>query len=112
MMRGPNSGLCRRRGAYNPASEPGGAHEDAGRPSHDAMAHTHAAWTTAPDPRALATCLEQAAARRLNDGDRQALRAALARATRVGPAGDLIVADGRPVGRVLPHGSVVLYRPD
>src|SRR5262245_5222848 len=67
------------------------------------------AW---PDPRALSPCLEAPAARRLDPRDREGLRAALMRATRTaGPDDDLIVADGHPVGRVLPHGSVVLYRP-
>jgi hypothetical protein len=57
--------------------------------------------------------LEEPAARRLDGGERQALRAVLERAARAtSPAGDLIVADGQAVGRVLPHGSVALYRPD
>lgn len=68
------------------------------------------AW---PDPRALAFCLDEPAAQRLDAGDRQALRAMLVRATRTtAPAGDLIVADGRAVGRILTHGSAALYRPD
>lgn len=65
------------------------------------------------EPRALAAGLDQIAPHRLDPGDRQALRDALARATRVAsPTGDVIVADGRPIGRVLPHGSAALYRPD
>jgi hypothetical protein len=65
------------------------------------------------DPRALTSSLDAPAARRLDGGDRQVLRAALERAARAtSPAGDLIVADGEPVGRILPHGSVALYRPD
>ncbi len=77
------------------------------------MAHAHSAPTAWPDPRALGSFLDQPAARRLDGDDRQALRAVLARATRtVARTDDLIVADGRAVGRVLPHGSVALYRPD
>jgi hypothetical protein len=65
------------------------------------------------DPRALTSSLDEAAARRLEGGDRQALRGALDRATRTtSPGGDLILADGQAIGRVLPHGSVALYRPD
>ena len=67
---------------------------------------TPTAW---PDPRALGACLDEPIARRLGDGGRQALRLALARATR---SDDLIVADSVPVGRVLGHGSVALYRSD
>jgi hypothetical protein len=69
--------------------------------------------TASLDLRALASCLVKPAGQRLDGSDREALRAALARATRrVSPGGDLIVADGRAVGRVLPHGSVALFRPD
>jgi hypothetical protein len=64
------------------------------------------------DPRALTSCLESPLVPRLGEGDRHALRAALERAARAAPAGDLITADGRAFGRVLPHGSVALYRPD
>src|SRR5262249_26456483 len=49
-------------------------------------------------------------ARRLDSGDHQALRAALGDTTRVS-GGDLIVALGQPLGRILTHGSVALYRP-
>jgi hypothetical protein len=73
------------------------------------MAHDHSASTAWPDPRALATSLDAREAERLSGDDRQALRASLARAAR---SGDLIVADGLQVGRVLPWGSVALYRPD
>jgi hypothetical protein len=75
------------------------------------MEPAHSTPTASPHPRALAGCLDQVIAQRLDHGDRQALRAALGRATRGGPAGDLIVADGRALGRVLGHGSVALYRP-
>jgi hypothetical protein len=61
------------------------------------------------DPRTLTSCLDEPLTRRLAEGDRDRLRAALGRATR---AGDLIAADGRALGRILPHGSVALYRPD
>jgi hypothetical protein len=68
------------------------------------------AW---PDARALAPCLDEPAARRLDVDDQQALRTALGRASRTaGRLGVLIVADGRAMGRVLAHGSVALYRPD
>jgi hypothetical protein len=62
--------------------------------------------------RPLARCLEDPLAARLAEADRRALRAALARAGG-GPwtPGAAIVAAGTEVGRVLPHGSVVLYRP-
>jgi hypothetical protein len=77
------------------------------------MAHPHTAPTAWPDPRALEPCLDGPAAQHLDDDDRRTLRARLARATQTaGPAGALIVADGLAVGRVLPHGSVALYRPD
>jgi hypothetical protein len=77
------------------------------------MAFPRAAPIASPDPRALVSCLDAPAARRLDGGDRQALRAILVRATRAAPpADDLIVADGRAVGRVLAHGSAALYRPD
>jgi hypothetical protein len=77
------------------------------------MPHAHSARTAWPDPRALGSCLGDPAAGRLDSDDRRTLIATLARATRTAtPADDLIVADGRPVGRVLPHGSVALYRPD
>ena len=52
------------------------------------------------------------ATERFDGDDRHALRATLARATRWRSGTDLIVADGLPVGRVLPWGSVALYRPD
>lgn len=75
------------------------------------MAHPRS--TASLDPRALVSCLDKPASRRLDGSDREALRAALARATpTVSPGGDLFVADGQPVGRVLPHGSVALFRPD
>src|SRR4029453_5225943 len=75
------------------------------------MAHPRS--TASLDPRALLSCLDKPASRRLDGSDREALRAALARATpTVSPGGDLFVADGQPVGRVLPHGSVALFRPD
>jgi hypothetical protein len=75
------------------------------------MAHPRS--TASLDPRALVSCLDKPASRRLDGSDREALRAALARATpTVSPDGDLIVTDGQPVGRVLPHGSVALFRPD
>ena len=77
------------------------------------MADPRSAAIAWPDPRALASCLDEPAARRLDGGDRRALRAILVRATRTtSPAGELIVADGRAVGRILTHGSVALYRPD
>ena len=65
------------------------------------------------EPWALAACLDQPTARLLDARDRRALAAALARARRVAsPAGDVIAAEGHPIGRILPHGSVVLYRPE
>jgi hypothetical protein len=73
------------------------------------MAPLHSIPTAWPDPRALGPCLDELIARRLGEGSGQALRVALARATRTD---DLIVADGLAVGRVLGHGSVALYRPD
>lgn len=73
------------------------------------MAPLHSIPTEWPDPRALESCLDEPLGRRLDDGSGQALRITLARATRTD---DLIVADGLPVGRVLGHGSVALYRPD
>src|SRR5262245_44447669 len=73
------------------------------------MTHDPSASTVWPDPRALVPSLEAGAAGRLSGDDRQALRCALARATR---SYDTIVADGLPVGRVLAWGSVALYRPD
>ncbi len=66
------------------------------------------------DPRPLTSCLDDPLAQRLDQGDRHALRAALAgtpAAAAVSP-GDLIGADGQAVGRVLPYGSLALYRPD
>jgi hypothetical protein len=69
----------------------------------------HPALTAWLDPRALGSCLEAPLARRLDDGGRHALRTALGRATW---RDDLIVTDGLPVGRVLGHGSLALYRPD
>ena len=53
--------------------------------------------------------LDAGAAEHFHGDDRHALRATLARAMR---SDDMIVADGLPVGRVLPWGSVALYRPD
>ena len=73
------------------------------------MAPLNPALTAWLDPRALGSCLEAPLARRLDEGGRHALRTALGRATR---RDDLIVTDGLPVGRVLGHGSVALYRPD
>ena len=64
------------------------------------------------DLRALVACLEEPAARRLDEGDRAALSAALERATGVAAPGAVIAADGQAIGRVLPYGSVALYRPD
>ena len=61
-------------------------------------------------PRALGACLDEPVARRLGDGGRQALR--VDPRPRDADGDDLIVADGLPVGRVLGHGSVALYRPD
>ncbi|HEX2499846.1 MAG TPA: hypothetical protein VHO73_00215 [Methylomirabilota bacterium] len=66
-----------------------------------------------PDPRALISCLDQPAVRYLSGSDRETLRAMLPRATRATTsAGDLLVADGRAVARVLTYGSTALYRPD
>jgi hypothetical protein len=80
---------------------------------HKVMAYPRSIPIAWPDPRALASRLDEPAAGRLDGGDRQALRTVLARATWTpAPAGDLIVADGRSVGRILPHGSAALYRPD
>jgi hypothetical protein len=77
------------------------------------MADPQTAPTAWPDPRALGPCLDAPAAQRLDGDDRRTLRAHLARAMRAaGPAGDLILADGLAVGRVLPYGSTALYRPD
>jgi hypothetical protein len=73
------------------------------------MAQDHSASTAWLDPRALMPSLDAGATERLHRDDRRALRATLARATR---SDDLIVADRLPVGRVLPWGSVALYRPD
>ena len=73
------------------------------------MAHAHSSPTAWPDPRALVTSLDAGAAERLRGDDRRALRASLARAAR---SGDLIVADRLLIGRVLPWGSVALFRPD
>src|SRR5262245_50634739 len=75
------------------------------------MARPHPGPTALPSPPALAICLDQVIAQRLALADQEALRATLERAARGGPADDLIVVDGRAVGRVLTHGSVVLYRP-
>src|SRR5512145_2650356 len=70
----------------------------------------HAAPFIVPlDPRILTPCLDGTLGRRLGQDDRQALRAALPRATQ---AGHLLAADGQALGRILPHGSVALYRPD
>jgi hypothetical protein len=77
------------------------------------MAVSHSASIGRPDPRALVSCLDQPAAGRLSGRDRETLRATLQRAMRVTTsAGDLVVADGQAVGRVLTHGSAALYRPD
>ena len=92
--------LRRRLGAYNPASNA------ADSPT---MTHDHSASTAWPDPRALVPSLDAGAADHFHGDDRHALRATLARAMR---SDDMIVADGLPVGRVLPWGSVALYRPD
>ena len=79
----------------------------------DTMRHPGSVSIRWSDARALASSLDDPAARWLDGDDRHAFRAILGRATRTpSPAGDLIVADGRPVGRILPHGSVALYRPD
>ena len=61
----------------------------------------------------LLAALADAPAERLAEADRRALQAALRRAALVpSPAGTLIHADGQPLGRLLPHGSAALYRPD
>jgi hypothetical protein len=73
------------------------------------MTHDPSASTAGPDPRALVRSLEAGTAGRLSGDDRHALRKALARTTR---SDDTIVSDGLPIGRVLPWGSVALYRPD
>src|SRR5262245_31314960 len=66
-----------------------------------------------PDPRALGSCLDAPLARRLDGEDARALRAALPRATRaVMGTENLLVVDAVPLGRVLRHGTVALYRPD
>jgi hypothetical protein len=64
------------------------------------------------DPRRLTSCLDDPLAQRLDQGDRHALRAALTGAPAAVSPGALIGADDQAVGRVLPHGSVALYRPD
>ncbi len=64
------------------------------------------------DPRPLTSCLDDPLARQLDPGDRHALRAALAGAGAAPSPGDLLAADGHAAGRVLPHGSLALYRPD
>jgi hypothetical protein len=65
------------------------------------------------DPPALIHCLAAPLARCLDGADRAALGAALARATRVTREGGTVIAvDGRAIGRVLPHGSTILYRPE
>jgi hypothetical protein len=70
----------------------------------------HAGPSLVPlDPQVLTSCLDEPLARRLGPDDRRALRAALPRATE---AGHLLTADGQALGRILPHGSVALYRPD
>ncbi len=76
----------------------------------DAMAHPHATSTAWADPARLAACFDQPLARRLDPGERQALQASLTRA--IWTSQTRLVADGRPVGRRLPHGSVALYRSD
>ena len=74
------------------------------------MTHSLAAATEGPDPRTLGSCLGAPVARRLDPADRAALDATLGAASRP-PGGNLIVARGRPIGRVETHGSVTLYRP-
>jgi hypothetical protein len=65
------------------------------------------------ETRPLAGCLDDdPLAQELDPADRHALRAALAGAEAPRPPGDLLAADGRAVGRLLPHGSWALYRPD
>src|SRR5262245_35187209 len=66
-----------------------------------------------PDPRALGSRLDEPLAGRLAGDDMRTLRTALERATRrVTAVEDMLVADGLPLGRLLPHGTVALYRPD
>lgn len=74
------------------------------------MAHPHATPTGWADPATLAACLDQPLARRLDPDERQALQSSLRRA--IWTSSTRLVADGRPVGRLLPHGSVALYRND
>lgn len=67
----------------------------------------------APDPRRLAALLADADLGVRDSEARASLAAALRRATIVERGRTpLIVADGRPVGRVGPHGSTTLYLPD
>ena len=108
MTRGSNSRVSGSRARTILDRSPAGP-RGSRRAAHDAMAPLHSIPTAWPDPRALGSCLDEPIARRLGDGSGQALRVALARATRTD---DLIVADGLAVGRVLGHGSVALYRPD
>jgi hypothetical protein len=73
----------------------------------------HANPSDRADPPPLLPSLDQALADRLDPADRRALRERLARATwRVGAGSPLLVSDGVPIGRRLPHGSVALYRSD
>src|SRR5262245_18412944 len=74
------------------------------------MGQPFRAATGSLDLRTLGVCLGDPLARRLDPADREALRAVLGSTPR--PAGDLIVAANRPVGRVEAHGTVALYRPD
>src|SRR5262245_53981195 len=77
------------------------------------MTDAHRTSTDRTHPAARPACLDEPLARRLDPRDRDALRERLARAVRTAaPDRPLLVADGLPVGRFLPHGSLVLYRPD
>ena len=92
-------------GAYNPASSPQ-APTPASRTTHDARSLGLDRVARSSGACDIARCPRRGAP---PGDDRHALRASLARATR---SEDLIVADGLRVGRVLPWGSVALYRPD
>lgn len=64
-------------------------------------------------PAALRLVLEAPLAAFLARADREALGAALPRAAAVhAPDGPRLVAEGTALGRLLPFGTVVLYRPD
>src|SRR5262249_31691590 len=100
-------GRLRRADGYNPASRLGLSPSPT---ANDAMGQPFRAATGSLDLRTLGVCLGDPLARRLDPADREALRAVLGSTPR--PAGDLIVAANRPVGRVEAHGTVALYRPD